>query len=187
MLLRYPSPAIFLVIFAIASSVNAHGFLHSYGKASGDKDGQVRGYAKINSSIDDLRSPGYPTGDYTVNDSLCRGEPAGTPIVIDYDQSQGKMLLTLAVSSAAYHEGACNVTIHDADDLDAAPVEIVSGEQCVVDNLPKPGECVRPYDNITEDMCLLEWSFDVSNWDQVKYTTRSSEMQIGMRGVLSWI
>ncbi|KAJ3276118.1 hypothetical protein HDV01_006288 [Terramyces sp. JEL0728] len=162
-----------LATFILNELVNAHGFLvHPGTIGDAKKYHAVRNYDAISIDIQSLRGPDSTR-------QFCRGAAKGpvTPITLQNGQP---FTVTCAFSMNAFHVGPCSAEIIDADDTNSI-VEIGNQMGCArppfaklnTDGLvghPATLVCpdVIPTKLITNDMCLSEWTFTVTNADQIK-------------------
>eukprot|EP00842_Homolaphlyctis_polyrhiza_P001279 jgi/Hompol1/2151/HPOL_002049-RA len=166
----------------MAPTVQAHGFLQYPGPVSqaASSTSGVRGYEKITTNIDALRTP------IKASTPFCRGEEP-TPLM-DIALANGvDFTITLSFSLNANHIGPCWVEIWDPSDLGAAPVTIASApatKGCAVKPVGDyatlegseassvcPGRVPPLVQSATNDLCMSEWTFSVSNADQIKCST----------------
>ncbi|KAL2911319.1 hypothetical protein HK105_209208 [Polyrhizophydium stewartii] len=173
----HAAAAALALAFACAPAA-AHGMLvHPGPLAAARSAPAVRSYALIDHEIDSLRSP-------LAGASLCRGAPRGavTPITL---ANGSPFTVTMAFSIGAQHIGPCAVEILDANDrtgASAVTITSVAGPRgCAVapiaafetDKLsPAASQCPGrlPPKLVTNDMCMFEWTFTVTNADKIKCT-----------------
>ncbi|KAH6560795.1 hypothetical protein BASA60_000518 [Batrachochytrium salamandrivorans] len=143
---------------ASLSLAAAHGFMAHPGPVSGAfSQHAVRNYDAISTNIDSLRNP------IDSSSPICRGAAK-------------------AFSIGAQHIGPCAVEILDENLSNPVQIAQVSGPNgCAVKPLaqfrtdkssPASAQCPKhiPSKLVTDDMCLNEWTFTVTNVEKIKCT-----------------
>ncbi|KAI8918725.1 hypothetical protein BC831DRAFT_482653 [Entophlyctis helioformis] len=170
-----------LVLSQLVSLVSAHGFLVFPGPINDPRFyGAIRGYDVVKVDVSSLRDPLRP-------DVFCRGKPQG-PITDITLQNGVDFTITLAFSLNANHIGPCWVRIYDADNLAADPVVLASIDGprgCAITDFGPlsmeglttfsaasecPGLVPPGVSEASNDMCMRQWTFRVTNADQIKCT-----------------
>ncbi|EGF81896.1 expressed protein [Batrachochytrium dendrobatidis JAM81] len=165
-----------IIFSACTFHVAAHGFLaHPGNLKDAFSKHAVRNYDAIDNNIDSLRSP------IKSDSPVCRGAAKGP--VTDIRLENGKSFtITIAFSIGAQHIGPCGVEILDENLENAVQIAHVDGpggcaqkplSQFATDkSSPASSQCPNniPTKLVTDDMCLSEWTFVVSNVEKIKCT-----------------
>lgn len=150
---------LFLLSTLFISIVNGHGFMLS---PTSQNIGSVRDISKMNYQIDSLRNP-------TLVD--CNTLPKSSLVSVSLVKNK-KYTVTLAISVSAQHVGPCELHIIDPDTSD--DVIIAKNENCVssgtIFESTSDPNCEIPDGLVTNDMCVVKWSFCPSNLDKITCT-----------------
>jgi hypothetical protein len=162
----------------LCAFVYSHGFLYAPGPLSDSQaNPSVRDYAAVSYAIDELRNPvATQNGDAFVSKASCRYTFRGKRVPIQLSNG-ADFAVTMAFSVGAQHIGPCIVQIME-DGNPASAVTISPRESCARPPLAQfdtvkesaasqcPGKI--PKGLVTDDMCLHEWRFKLSNVDKIK-------------------
>lgn len=153
------SPKMQLIFLLFPTLISAHGMLFAPNDVNSDTAGTVRGISKLNTNIDGLRSP-------TVSSNTCRSEGKSKAVPIELKNGQD-LTVTLAISQGAEHIGDCYLYVLNENLEDSVLIgESTDSKACAFTG----GECQRPADSVTNDMCLVKWTVKVQNAEKIKCT-----------------
>jgi hypothetical protein len=110
----------------------------------------------MNYAIDDLRNP-------LITPKNCRGEPktaSTSPLSLSLTSTPQQLSLTFAISQDAAHIGPCALFI--------GTTQISSADDCI--SRSKTPDCIAVPGSITNDMCLLTYTFTLTNLAAVTCT-----------------
>ena len=162
---------IFLLASLLINLVSSHGFLFN---PNGLNVGAIRGISQISTAIDNLRNPIAQLK----QSAPCRNQVEKsdiTPLVLKNGASH---TISFAISINAQHIGPCNVEILDSRNLNLPGVFIADEAECarlpIAEKIYPSGTASAVCPNaipkglVTNDMCLLKWTFTVINADKIK-------------------